>query len=111
MQFSPEYSIKNFSVCAGVQSETSNNAVFLILLQYFSSGSISGNRSDSSLLLPSEEGADRINLLLTTFLAILVFVLVVLEIVPEESDTLPMFCECLCRVLQTFQSCLTFFGA
>ncbi len=37
------------------------------------------------------QGGDRINLLLTTFLSIVVFVLVVLEIVPEESDTLPLF--------------------
>ncbi len=45
------------------------------------------------------QGGDRINLLLTTFLAIVVFVLVVLEIVPEESDTLPLFSQFLLEVI------------
>ena len=45
------------------------------------------------------QGSDRISLLLTTFLAILVFVLVVLEIVPEESDTLPLFSQFLLKVM------------
>ncbi len=45
------------------------------------------------------QGGDRINLLLTTFLSIVVFVLVVLEIVPEESDTLPLFSKFLLKVM------------
>ena len=45
-----------------------------------------------SYLLPPD-GGDRIALLVTVFLSIVVFVLVVLEIVPEESDTLPLFCK------------------
>ncbi len=45
------------------------------------------------------QGGDRINLLLTTFLSIVVFVLVVLEIVPEESDTLPLFSKFLLSVM------------
>ncbi len=39
------------------------------------------------------ERDERISLLVTTFLAIVVFVLVVLEMVPEESDSVPLFCE------------------
>ena len=45
------------------------------------------------------QGGDRINLLMTTFLSIVVFVLVVLEIVPEESDTLPLFSKFLLGVM------------
>ncbi len=45
------------------------------------------------------QGGDRINLLLTTFLSIVVFVLVVLEIVPEESDSLPLFSKFLLGVM------------
>ncbi len=45
------------------------------------------------------QGGDRINLLLATFLSIVVFVLVVLEIVPEESDTLPLFSKFLLEVM------------
>ncbi len=44
-------------------------------------------------------GGERINLLLTTFLAIMVFVLVVLEIVPEESASLPLFSQFLLLVM------------
>ena len=44
-----------------------------------------------SYLLPPDDTI-RIELLVTVFLSIIVFVLVVLEIVPEESDTLPLFC-------------------
>ena len=45
------------------------------------------------------QDSDRISLLLTTFLAIMVFVLVVLEIVPEESDTVPLFSKFLLKVI------------
>ncbi len=44
-------------------------------------------------------GGDRITLLLTTFLATMVFVLVVLEIMPEESTTLPLFSQFLLIVM------------
>ncbi len=45
------------------------------------------------------QGGERINLLLTTFLAIMVFMLVVLEIVPEESASLPLFLQFLLLVM------------
>ncbi len=45
------------------------------------------------------QGGDRINLLLTTFLSIVVFVLVVLEIMPEESNALPLFTQFLLMVM------------
>ena len=45
------------------------------------------------------QGGDRISLLLSTFLAIAVFVLVVLEIVPEESASLPLFSRFLLMVM------------
>ena len=38
---------------------------------------------------------------MTTFLAIVVFVLVVLEMVPEESDSVPLFCEYYIRCHKT----------
>ncbi len=45
------------------------------------------------------QGGERINLLLTTFLAILVFVIVVSDIVPAESDTVPLFSKFLLMVM------------
>ncbi len=45
------------------------------------------------------QGGDRISLLLTTFLSIVVFVLVVLEIMPEESNALPLFTQFLLMVM------------
>ncbi len=45
------------------------------------------------------QGSDRISLLLTTFLAILVFVIVVSDIVPAESDTVPLFSKFLLMVM------------
>ncbi len=73
------------------------NVYQIILKGYL--GVISSLIACFNYLLPPNQD-ERISLLVTTFLAIVVFVLVVLEMVPEESDSVPLFCK-LCTSITT----------